>query len=243
MKSKKPSKRAVYSDQFLEALGAWQRGWKEQPDRKEKITEDLLAVLPALPKHVRIVDVACYRKRYLRKGDFEKLFMGSGLDDGPTSWTTDKQFAEVFKGFWREGETAAIFEHTPGRRDALLNIPALWKDPEFVAAAAAFRDRGGVNSDALWGVREKQSEVVLRARLRREKIVGFTGKSSSFDELCEGANITDRTQKDAAFKRLVDEAQYPELPRWIDKAAAQRVVARVRFEYAKRSRSSSGKRK
>ena len=37
----------VYTDRLLAALGAWRRGWREDPGRREAITNELRAALPS----------------------------------------------------------------------------------------------------------------------------------------------------------------------------------------------------
>lgn len=225
-----------YNDEFLGAVGAWQRGWREDQDRKAEVTERLLKAISSLPSHTPpSVGKICYRKRFLRKCDLPGLFLGPGINDGPAAWTTDVRFAENFKGFVRDGHIGAIFGHLPRPDEVVLDIGALWRDPEFVTASKSFRDRvSGPDADALFHFEDRQNEVVVKAKLVAEEVVGFSGKSSPFEELCEQAGVAEADQ-DRAFKALVDAGEYPELPRWLNPRAAQRVVARTRAQFASRA--------
>ena len=56
-----------YSNRFLGALGAWQRGWREDGTRRMQITEELLAAIAEshdLPPAALSVNQKCYRKRF-----------------------------------------------------------------------------------------------------------------------------------------------------------------------------------
>jgi hypothetical protein len=71
-----------FTDDFFDALGAWQRGWKADEDLKKPVTENLTREAAVLPAEFRAVPDFCYRKRFLFKKDMESLIMFCGLDDG-----------------------------------------------------------------------------------------------------------------------------------------------------------------
>ena len=108
----------TYTEDFLEALGGWQRGWREQPERKEPLTERILASAIGLPAHARHVDAVCYRKRFMRNADLPGLFLKGVILDGVSSWTTDMNYALKFKGFIREGTFATLFRRAPTIRSS-----------------------------------------------------------------------------------------------------------------------------
>ncbi|MEW6645122.1 MAG: hypothetical protein AB1586_31795 [Pseudomonadota bacterium] len=82
----------TFTDELLDALGAWQRGWRENQALKKPIAEKLVLEAAKLPARFCAVPNACYRKRFLYKGDMEPLVMFGGLDDGVASWTMDRVF-------------------------------------------------------------------------------------------------------------------------------------------------------
>jgi hypothetical protein len=217
-----------FNDDFLEALGGWQRGWREKQNEKAIRTAALVRTLRNVPEHLRSVAVPCYRKRFLLNSELQPLFLGGEIDEGISSWTADIAFARNFHGFWREGTFASIFCRKPLPEEVLLNVEALWTDDTFVAAAEAFRGRGGTNNEALFNFRDSQREVILDAKLWPHEVVGFTGKSSSFEELCQMAGVTTPEGMDKAFQALAKAGEYPEEPAWINPEAAQRVIRNTR---------------
>lgn len=219
-------RREVYSDQFLEALGAWQRGWSEDPNRRAQLAEALMAHVTHLPMSVRTVSSPCYRKRFLYHGDCAKIFLGE-LDEGPTSWTIDRAYAQEFKGYYRsEAERAAVFLRTPEPEEVILNIVSLWADPTFRSAMSSFEDRGGPNADALANFKASQGEVILTSKLVAIDIVGLTGVSSAIDDLFDGLGIVDAARA-SLMRDLVAAGVYPGEPTWIWDEAAILVVDRT----------------
>lgn len=217
----------MYHDAFLEALGAWQRGWQEDPARRIVLAANLRAQAAALSERVCQVHQQCYRKRFLYKGDFTSIILGNGLDEGVTSWTVDRAYAENFKGLYRaEAVTAAIFAHTPTAEESLLNVVALWSDPEFVAALGNYCARNGPNADALMNFQAQQGEVILHAPLCAHEVIGLTGIGSAFDDLCDSIGLI-QSARTVIFRDLVDSGSYPGEPTWVWDERALSVIART----------------
>ncbi|WP_339862521.1 hypothetical protein [Thalassospira alkalitolerans] len=216
----------MFKDTFLAALGAWQRGWREDQSKRVQLAADLETEISELQPQFRRVDTPCYRKRFLHPADLPKLFFEGALYEGITSWTTDFTYAQEFKGLQRDNAvTAAIFSHRPSPEEVLVNITALWQNPTFRASANAYKERGGEHSDALFNFADKQGEVILSAPVRLPDILGFTGKSSPFDDLCDQAGIHGDDKRDLIFKQLVQTGKFPEQYQWILQARALRVVS------------------
>lgn len=195
--------------ELLDAIGAWQRGWREQQERRLELAVQLEAACAGLAPEFRTVNVACYRKRFLHKGELVRIFLEDHSDEGVVSWTTDIRFAERFKGFYRaDAVSGAIFRHTPPAPEVIVNIFALWGDAAFIEAARTYRDAGGANADALWNFGASQSEVVLRSPLQGSEIIGLTGASSPFDEICDSIGLPEN-QRDETFQRLIEQGMYP----------------------------------
>ena len=214
-----------FTENLLIAIGAWQNGWQEDQNRRAELAEKLRRETESLPVDFRTVDVLCYRKRFIHKGELLDIVLADERAEGPTSWTTDKAFAERFKGRVRlEAVSGAIFCHKPLPNEVILNIAALWKTNSFVSAANAFRDNGGKHADALFNFREAQGEVVMEAPLRGSEIVALTAVSSPFDELCDKGNIPERA-RDALFKQLVDQNIYLGEPTYTSENGAQNAIA------------------
>lgn len=77
----------MYDDDFLSALGAWQRGWNEDQARRLVITDALLKAIATRPSDLprSASQGTLYRKRFLvpnnpqNGGDFRKL-IGLSVD-------------------------------------------------------------------------------------------------------------------------------------------------------------------
>jgi hypothetical protein len=228
-----------FSDRFLAALGGWQRGWREEKDRRLILTEELIAAVEAanLPTQFRSLDTTCYRKRYLvpnnpqNGGDMGRLFLNGFIEEGLASWTTDKKFAQDFKDPLREGTFAAIFAHLPQRNEVLVNLPALWEDKAFEEAVEAFCVRGGSNADALIHFKFRQGEIVMDAKLNCDELVGLCGKSSPFDVLCEAVGLSTDEERDAFWKQLVEANKFPEDPTWLSMSETQAAIHRAKMKF------------
>jgi hypothetical protein len=229
----------AYPDDFLEALGAWQNGWREAADRRLQITkalEDVLSDLNLRPEALSTHEI-CYRKRFLvannpqNGGDLVPLIRDGTLDEGVASWTTNRNFAQEFKDPLRTGTVSAIFGHKPQKEEVVLNIKALWTLGDFSAAVSDYKTRGGRHADALLNVRSRQSEVILRVPLLSDEIVGFCGRSSPFETLCELAGLTRDEDIEAFWKQLVDTNTFPEEPRWVSPEGVKNVLQRVRKRF------------
>ncbi len=185
-----------YSDRFLDALGRWQRGWRQNPVLRGSIAENLLRELADLPDYVGHHDgTPVYRKRNLYRREDQRelvpLFFEGVLDEGaPTSWSTSIEFAEsfgrVFDDHSPNSVSGAIFRHVPVAGEVILNIIRLWQDDAFVNAADSYRRRGGAEAGAIFHFRgdRDQYEVILRAPLRKDEIYRL-GRSTTIDSLYE----------------------------------------------------------
>jgi hypothetical protein len=240
----------AYSDCFLEALGAWQRGWREDAARRLVVTADLkgaIATSIGLPDAARMADEICYRKRFLvpnnpqSSGDLHPLVIGGRIEEGVASWTTELKYAQDFKDPLRDGTISAIFGHKPTPAEVVLNVKALWILDDFVAAVDVYRTKGGPNSGALQNFKSRQSEVILNAPLLNEEVVGFCGRSSPFDLLCELAGLRTDAQQDEAWHQLVMHSIFPESPVWLSKEAAKRALEATKVKFnSGQSGSSAG---
>lgn len=225
----------IFSDEFLDALGAWQRGWGQIPALRLPLAAAVEHEAAKLPIQFRQCTEPCYRKRFLynvpNNGELAPLIWGGRLDEGSaTSWTADREIAKNLWGLWRpEAVTGAIFMHVPAPDEVVLNLPALWASPEFVAAATAYRDKGGAQAGPIFNFigAADQREIILRTPLLRSEIIALSGKGSVFDEVCEQAGIADQAAKDAAWRDLVAKGIFPEEPTYVLDSRAQHVVGRT----------------
>lgn len=214
----------IFSDDLLRILGAWQKGWKEDQAIRLQLAEELKWITQSLPVEFKQVTQQCYRKRFLHSGELFEIIMGDEKDEGLTSWTICKKYAENFKGLQKPNAvSAAIFEHTPEEQEVVLNVCALWQSSSFVSAAEEYKQKNGKNSEAIFHFKASQGEVILSSPLKGSEIVALTGASSPFDELCERIGIPE-TERDEYFKKLIDLEQYPEVLRYTSKEGTRRVI-------------------
>jgi hypothetical protein len=87
----------LFNDELLTAIGAWQKGWREDQSRREELAERLVAAAAGLPREFRTAG-ECFRKRFLLKGELVDIVLRDEKHEGVTSWTLDERFAERFKG-------------------------------------------------------------------------------------------------------------------------------------------------
>ncbi|MBN8747184.1 MAG: hypothetical protein J0I65_06705 [Variovorax sp.] len=227
-----------YNDRFLDALGRWQRGWRRDPVVRGSVAQDLLDQIEHLPAYVREHDgTPLYRKRNLYRSEDQKelapLFVAGRLDEGsPTSWSTSVQFAENFGPPFDDTDPSstagAIFKHVPQPSEVILNIPRLWRDPEFVGAAESYRDRDGKESKALFHFRNErdQFEVVLRAPLLRDEIYRLA-RFGSYEGIYEQLGAVDTESQLAVDDMLAAAKLDPLAPRYLTPDATQRVIDTV----------------
>jgi hypothetical protein len=229
------TKTPIFTDELLDALGAWQRGWREDMALKKPIEDKLVAEAAKLPDRFKAPPDVCYRKRFLNKGDMEPLIMFGGLDDGVASWTTDREFAKDFKGIVRPGAvTAAYFAHKPDRDEVIVNVPALWADVEFVKAAEDYRDRSGREAAALFNFGAKQGEIVLHARLHDSEIRGMVGVAPYFEDFCNQVGIAEGA-RDEIFKKMEQAGVHFGEPIWTSEEGSPRAILNARRRFLQRN--------
>jgi hypothetical protein len=216
----------TFSDDNLEALGAWQNGWGEVQSRREILAENLCKQAESLSSEFRTVQRLCYRKRFIHKGEMVDLFLKDSRDEGVSSWTLDPRFAERLKGLTREGAVSgAIFEHMPTETEVVVSFPALWNSHKFREAVKLYSAKGGIHAKALLNFRDTQHEVVLKTPLRSSEMIALTGASSPFEDLCDMMGIPE-DKRDGIFKVLTDNGTYPGEVQYIDREATQRAITR-----------------
>lgn len=222
-----------FDDRLLGAIGAWQKGWREDQDLREELARELRDAVVGLPRQFRTtMGQACYRKRFLHKGELERIILADWRDEGLVSWTLDRSFADTFRGMFKLGAvTGAIFRRTPPDDEVIVNVPELWADPEFVQAADAYRSKGGPNAEALFHFRgpRDQKEVVLTSPLRASEIIALTGSSSPFDDLCDMLSLP-QEGRDELFRELTKQGHVLNQPRYVDEEQAQRIIANAQIQ-------------
>lgn len=223
-----------FSDDLLQALNGWQKGWREDQDKREELSVELLKQCEALPQKYKSVDGPCFRKRFLHKEELIDIIMADEKHEGVVSWTTDERFAERFKGLLKDGAvTGAIFKITPEPSDVVVNIASLWNDQEFVDAVNELSKKDSGKTDALIHFKADQSEVVLKSKLCGSDIIALTGVASPFDMLCDQAGIPESI-RDGVYKKLIDSGEYIDEPRYTPPGRAQAAIKRAIEKFNRR---------
>ncbi|MEL4204832.1 hypothetical protein C9E85_16065 [Plesiomonas shigelloides] len=213
-----------FSDELMFALANWQKGWRENQEERERLSSKLLAAAQGLDRKFKRVSCVCFRKRFLHHGELVDIVLKDKKDEGVVSWTTNKEFAEIFKGLQKSNAVSgAIFEHSPSDDEVVVNICELWKDAEFVAAANQFKERYPNEAIPLFNFRDTQGEVVLTSPLKASEIIALTGASSPFDDLCDQAGIPE-SQRDDIFTKLVQSGHCPGELKYTSRTSAQRII-------------------
>lgn len=204
----------TFSSEFLMALSSWQNGWRENQERRREIADALVKECENIPKKFRNVTSACYRKRFLIEGEVVPIILDNRKFEGIASWTTDLDYVKNFKGLVKPGtKFAVIFKHNPTRKEIVININSLWEDDEFLNAAKKFKAEYEDEAKALYNFKDNQSEVILRSTLKGSEIEDIVGISSSFDELCDLANIPEEKREELSIKYARDPDGIPiEIP-------------------------------
>lgn len=226
-----------FTRDFLAAVSSWQSGWAEDQDERLKRAEMLKEHCAGVSQQFKHAAGYCYRKRFLHSSELEDIIVNGSKDDGVTSWTRSEEYAKRFKGRFKETAVAgAIFRHSPKRKNIILNIKALWSEPEFVKAAQDFRTDDPQGAEGLFNFgpgKEDQDEVILDVPLRSSEIVALTGVSSPFDDLCDFLDIPEE-QRLSELKRIQNLGHSPGQWVFAPTDSVQRILSTVREAYLRK---------
>ncbi len=193
----------LFNTEFLITLSNWQNGWGGNQNRRREIADRLVEQCKYLPDEFKNVDCDCYRKRFIVQGEIISILLEDSRFEGISSWTTNWDSAKIIHGFIQPNtKFAMIFKHKPTENEVIVNIPSLWKEKTFIENAEKFKIDFPENAKALFNFRDHQSEIVLRSTLRGSEIENIAWVSSSFDELCNKANIPENI-RDELYKKYI----------------------------------------
>jgi len=220
-------------DEFFVALNNWQKGWYEIQADKDKLAIPLKNECQLLDPKYRTVEVTCYRKRFLHEGEFVDIILKDKKDEGLASWTTDASIAEGFKGIYKEGGRAAVFEHYPVGTEIIVNLEKLWECDDFISAFNNFKARYPSDSVAIDYYKTDQKEIILEVPLRASELCRIAGESSSYDDICDKAGIPEE-HRDSEYKRLVTQGVRIQEIMLLGKKATQNVLKHIKEEFYRR---------
>lgn len=214
----------TFRDEFFIALNQWQKGWAEDQDTKNEFSITLKQECSLIDNKYKVVEGPCYRKRFIHRGELVDIILNDNKAEGVTSWTSDVRYAEFFKGKFRESAvSAAIFEHTPSDGQVIVNVNELWKCADFTKNLDDFKKRNPEQCDAIYHFKDTQKEVILEVPLRGSEICILSGKSSSFDDICDNVNVPE-SDRPRLFKQLIDGGAFIEEVTYVKDEAARNAV-------------------
>ncbi|WP_051935797.1 hypothetical protein [Salegentibacter sp. Hel_I_6] len=192
----------IFTDDFLIALSNWQKGWRENQDKRRVIADEVVLQCQNLPLKFKSVIEPCYRKRFINKGEVTPILTNQdGFFEGIASWSIDIDETKKFKGIHRpDTKFVMLFKHIPIPEEIVLNIMELWNDEEFVETAEKFKKENPDLAKPIFHFRDRQKEVILRSTLKANEIEDIVGASSSFEELCTIAEIPQENREELSKK-------------------------------------------
>lgn len=191
----------IFSKDFLIALSNWQRGWAENQERRRQIADELVKQCENIPAKFKTVSHCCYRKRFILEGEIIPILIDNDFFEGIASWTKDKDYAKKFKGIIKPNtKFVMLFKHTPQPNEIVINIISLWEDEAFKKAVEEFKNEDYEAAKPLINFKDYQSEIILKSTLKGTEIEDIVGISSSFEDLCDMANIPEDKREELSIK-------------------------------------------
>jgi hypothetical protein len=218
----------MFDSHFLNTLSDWQRGWRENQERRRQIADELVKVCEPLPKEFKKYNKGCYRKRFIVGGEIVPIVLNNDFFEGIASWTSEIGFAKNFKALIKSSTTfAMIFKHQPRPNEIIVNVNALWKNREFREAVDKLNIEEPTVAEPLLKMKV-QGEIVLRSTLRGSEIEHIVGMSHSFDEICDKGRIPLEEREELSKKYSMDPDGIPiDMPVWGSKKATNEAVKKT----------------
>lgn len=135
-----PATKPVYSWAQIEVVAQWQNFGSGTSGLATKLAK----VAPLLPKSARVCKDVCYRAIGLSGKQIQRLLDDETLKHRRIeSWTTSTAALKEYIGMSSsliEGPHLVLLKHVPKRAEVVLNLDALWKDPQWKASVAYWED-------------------------------------------------------------------------------------------------------
>jgi hypothetical protein len=230
----------TFTDDFLKALSNWQRGWSEKQDQRRIIANELVKQCENLPQNFKTVESFCYRKRFINKGEIIPILINNGFFEGVASWTENSDYAKGFKEIYRpDAKFVMLFKHKPKPEEIVVNIVSLWKNNEFKQAVEKLKEKDEESVKALIHFKDSQSEVILRSTLIGTEIEDIVGISSSFDDLCDRANIPEEEREELLRKYSSDPEGIPiEIPTFAGSSQTKEAIRNTLAQFRESLRNA-----
>jgi hypothetical protein len=218
----------VFTRELIQAVNDWQRGG----DHKQKVRrgQHLKECAVALPAAFRTCDAVCFRQEAHEKDRVWQLLADNRLPETIAAWTTDIDVAKKFKGgVPPPGLQGVIFCIAPPAGAVVLNLVALFADPEFLAAVDAHKSELTGFHDGIGRWRGSQSEVALELdSLESASVYSYGGYSANKEALVELQLQRKPTPQDmAVFDALAAQAAVALGAWWLSPEGTRAVLERM----------------
>jgi hypothetical protein len=218
----------IFTRDLIQAVNDWQRGGRH--DQKVRRGQCLKGRAAALPDRFRACDAACFRQEAHEKDRVWQLLADNQLPETIAAWTTDLDVAKNIKGgVPPPGSQGVIFRITPPAGSVVLNLVALYADPDFRAAVEIHKSaiEGYHDGIGRWG--DSQREIILElGSLDQASIYSYGGFSSNREPLLALYLQRQPTPEDLAeFDRLSAKAGGGPGEWWLSEGGTQAVLKRM----------------
>lgn len=224
-----------FSIELLQAVSDWQRGGSAKQNKRRG--ERLKELSKDLPQNFKACGLCCFRQIALPQGGVWKLIGENLLPEKISSWTTDLAMSKLFKGGVPpegQGYQGVILCLRPPPDSVIVNLGALYADPEFREALVRNMARIEGYHDGAGRYGNEQSEVVLEvSSVTQEEVYSLGGHSSAFELLVAqaAAGPYGRPATDEELDRFMLKAESMRSqagPKWLSFEATQRVLQRIK---------------
>lgn len=173
----------MFTKELIQAISDWQRGGSQiQKRRRGQVLKQQAAKLPGKYK----TPTRCFRQIALKNEGLQHLGTQYQLPETISAWTKSENVARDFKGgVPQPGEyLAVIFSLTPKREDIIVDIDALFTEPDFVQAVEQHSKKIDGFGFGMGRYGNSQYEVVIEMdRVPLNTLYAWGGYSSSLESL------------------------------------------------------------
>ncbi len=149
-----------YSKEFIKAISRWQMGSKNKSKKAKTLKKEIKACKLESPFNVYKGD--CFRKIDLTDNSVYELGTSLKLKEQLSSWTNSIDIAKTFKKGPSRELISCIICHKPSKEEVVLNLHALYSDPNFVKAIAECSNHEIKGIMKYWN---SQKEIILELDL------------------------------------------------------------------------------
>ena len=211
----------MFTLELLQAINDWQIS--ANPRRAER----LKSLAADLPPRLRETPLCCFRQISLSTDFVEKLGEELHLVEKISAWTLTTDVAKHFKGgVPPEGLQGVIFEFVPATENAVINLVAVFADPEFREACERLGSAVVRFGDGIGRYGASQAEIVLDIPiLPIAAIYALGGHSSSPAAIARAYFGHEPSPAEwAYFEYLITHSTKRPGPNWVTGNAKDRVL-------------------